>query len=164
MAGSETVLALAFIGAVCLNFAEVLGRYVFGRSLMGADEVQVYIMVAMTFLGAALVAWHGMHLRMDVLALKLPAAVRRILRAAELALVATLSSVALLYSSRYVALMHAVDERSNNAGIPLWLIHSLVAAGFAALLIVSLVRGAQLMRSSRLAGAQDAAEGERAGS
>jgi TRAP-type C4-dicarboxylate transport system permease small subunit len=164
VAASETVLALAFIGAVCLNFAEVLGRYVFGHSLMGADEVQVYIMIAMTFLGAAVVAWRDTHLRMDVLALKLPAGVRRILRAAELALVATLSGLALVYSSRYVALMHAVDERSNNAGIPLWLVHSLVAAGFAALLIVSLVRGTQLARSWRSAGVQHAAEGERDGS
>ena len=63
----ELVLALAFIFAILLNFANVCGRYVLGYSLLGADEVQVFIMVAMTFVGAAVVTRRNMHLRMDVL-------------------------------------------------------------------------------------------------
>ena len=51
----ELVLAFAFILAVLLNFANVVGRYLFGLSLLGSDEVQVFIMVGMTFLGAAVV-------------------------------------------------------------------------------------------------------------
>ena len=51
----EVALALAFIFAVLLNFANVVGRYLLGLSLLGADEVQIFIMVAMTFLGAAVV-------------------------------------------------------------------------------------------------------------
>jgi TRAP-type C4-dicarboxylate transport system permease small subunit len=51
----ELILALAFILAVLLNFTNVVGRYLFGLSLLGSDEVQVFIMVGMTFLGAAVV-------------------------------------------------------------------------------------------------------------
>lgn len=144
--GIETVLALAFIGAVCLNFAEVLGRYLFGHSIMGADEVQIYVMVAMTFMGAALVCWREMHLRMDVLTLKLPAPVRQALRAAELLLLAGLAGFALVHSSRYVLQMHAVGATSSNAGLPLWIPHTLVAAGFALLLVVSLLQATRLVR------------------
>jgi len=35
----EVTLALAFIFAVLLNFANVVGRYLLGLSLLGADEV-----------------------------------------------------------------------------------------------------------------------------
>src|ERR1041384_7606431 len=48
----ELVLAMAFIAAVLLNFTNVVGRYLFGISLLGSDEVQVFIMVGATFLGA----------------------------------------------------------------------------------------------------------------
>ena len=44
----EVTLALAFIFAVLLNFTNVLGRYLFGISLLGADEVQIFIMIGMT--------------------------------------------------------------------------------------------------------------------
>ena len=58
----ERVLAYAFIGAVALNFINVVGRYGFGRTILSADELQIFIMVFMTFLGAAVVAWRDQHL------------------------------------------------------------------------------------------------------
>ncbi len=68
----ELALALAFIVAVLLNFGNVVGRYVFGVSLLASDEVQVFIMVAMTFLGAVVVTRRNEHLRMDVLVQFMP--------------------------------------------------------------------------------------------
>ena len=82
MLAVERILALAFIFAVCLNFANVVGRYVFGYSISGADEIQIYIMVWMAFLGAAVVAWRREHLRMDVLVKMLPSKGQRILEMA----------------------------------------------------------------------------------
>ena len=60
-------LSVAFVFAVCLNFVDVIGRYVFARTLAWGGEVQIYIMIAMAFLGAAVVNWRGAHLRMDIL-------------------------------------------------------------------------------------------------
>src|ERR1700750_1481830 len=77
------VLALAFLVAVLLNFTNVVGRYLFGLSLLGSDEVQVFIMVAMTFLGAAVVTQRNAHLRMDVLVRFFPPFVRLLLRILE---------------------------------------------------------------------------------
>src|ERR1700730_9534666 len=76
----ELVLAFAFMVAVLLNFTNVVGRYLFGLSLLGSDEVQVFIMVAMTFLGAVVVTRRDEHLRMDVLAQRAPEGVRLVLR------------------------------------------------------------------------------------
>ena len=53
----ERALALALIAGVSLNFANVVDRYLLGGTILGADEIQVFIMVWMTFLAAGVVAW-----------------------------------------------------------------------------------------------------------
>ena len=50
----------------------MVGRYLFGLSFLGSDEVQIFIMIGMTFLGAVVVSRRNMHLRMDVLVRYLP--------------------------------------------------------------------------------------------
>jgi TRAP-type transport system small permease protein len=97
----EVTLALAFIFAVLLNFANVVGRYLLGLSLLGADEVQIFLMVAMTFLGASVVTRRNLHLRMDVLVRFLPAPVRVALRIAEQVLLAALAGFVLTQSYFY---------------------------------------------------------------
>jgi TRAP-type C4-dicarboxylate transport system permease small subunit len=52
----EHVLVLAFVFAVDLNLLNVIGRYGMGFSILRADEVQIYVMVCVTFLGASLFA------------------------------------------------------------------------------------------------------------
>src|SRR3981189_2918740 len=79
----ELALAVAFIFAVLLNFANVIGRYLLGISLIGSDEVQIFIMVGMTFLGAAVVTRRNLHLRMDVLVRFLPTPIQILLRILE---------------------------------------------------------------------------------
>jgi len=142
----ERVLALAFIFAVGLNFANVIGRYVLDRSLLGADEVQIYIMVCMAFLGAAVVAWRKQHLRMDVLLQYFPGRLRRLLRAAEAVLVAVLAGFVLFHSSSYAWQMLTLDRKSDNASIPMWIPHSAVALGFGLIALIALWRGAQWIR------------------
>src|SRR5689334_3139898 len=97
----ELALALAFILAVLLNFANVIGRYLFGISLLGSDEVQVFIMVAMTFLGAAVVTRRGEHLRMDVLVRFMPETLQFLLRIAEQILLLVLAGFVLSQSYFY---------------------------------------------------------------
>ena len=144
----ERALALAFVLAVCLNFANVIGRYVLDRSLLGADEVQIYIMVGMAFLGAAVVAWRKQHLRMDVLVQYFPGWLQRLLRAAETLLVAVLAGFVLVHSASYAWQMLALDRKSDNAGIPMWIPHSAVALGFGLIALVALWRGIQSARGN----------------
>ena len=139
MTAIERILALAFIGAVCLNFANVVGRYGFGRSIGGADEVQIYIMVFMTFLGAAVVSWRRQHLRMDVLVRFLPGRAQTALRFCELALIVILGSFVVVQSWRYAAQMFALGRTSDVGDIPMWIPHGAVTLGFA-LILISAVR------------------------
>jgi TRAP-type C4-dicarboxylate transport system permease small subunit len=147
----EYVLALAFIFAVCLNFANVVGRYGFGRVLMGSDEVEVYIMIAMTFVGAAVVTWRRRHLRMDVLVQQFPAPLRAALRAAELLLLAVIVVFVTVESTLYTARMYGLGMKSNTAEIPLWIPHGVVAFGFAVIALITLWRVALALRSGAAA-------------
>lgn len=138
--GIEIILALALIGAVLLNFVNVIGRYGFGTGFYAADELQTYIMVYIAFLGAALASWRGVHLRMDVLAQRLPATMRRILSAAELALVMLLGGLVTWVAWQYVDQMHALGARSQTAQIPMWIPHTALVLGFGLMVLLAVLR------------------------
>lgn len=136
----ELTLALLFIVAVMLNFTNVVGRYLFGISLLGSDEVQVFIMVGMTFLGAVVVTQRNQHLRMDVLVGFMPAPVRTLLRIAEQLLLAVLAGFVLMQSYFYARQMLRIGRSSDMAGVPMWIPHGVVALGFGLILIIALSR------------------------
>ena len=115
----------------------MLGRYALGRTITGADEMQTYALVWIAFLGAGIVAWHGEHLRMDVLSRAWPEPVQRALRMLEALLVVLLAGFALVQSVRYVASMLRLEAASPMAQIPMWLPHSGVAVGLALLVLVA---------------------------
>ena len=58
-------------------------RYGFNHAITGADELQIYLMVAMAFLGAVVAHIRRRHLRMDVLTRHFPPAVARWLNGIE---------------------------------------------------------------------------------
>ena len=134
----ELALAYAFILAVALNFANVIGRYGFGRSILWADELQIFIMIAFTFLGVVVVTWRRQHLRMDVLANMLPAPLRKLLRVIELVLMLVICSFVLVQSQDYTQRMYGIGRTSDTAGIPMWIPHGSLAIGFFLVVLVCL--------------------------
>jgi TRAP-type transport system small permease protein len=143
----ELALAVAFIGAVCLNFANVIGRYLVGQSIFGADEIQVFVLVWMAFLGAAIVAWRRQVLRMDVLARRFPPPVRALLEGAELLVVAMLAAFVCVRSSLYAAQVFSFGQVSDLAEIPMWIPHGAVAVGFGLIALISIFRLIALVAS-----------------
>lgn len=136
----ERLLALALIGAVLLNFVNVVGRYGFGTSFFAADELQTYSMVYMAFLGAAVATWRGLHLRMDVLLQRLPERAKLVLGLIELVLVIVLGSLVTYVAWRYVGRMYALGARSQTAQIPMWIPHIAIAAGFGLMVLVAIIK------------------------
>ena len=87
---------LTVVRAVCIVQATalfiivvlaVIGRYVFGRSLTWTEEVPRYLLIWISFLGAAACVARREHVGFDVLFNALPARVRRVLGAAIGALI-----------------------------------------------------------------------------
>jgi TRAP-type C4-dicarboxylate transport system permease small subunit len=136
----ELVLAVAFILAVLLNFANVVGRYLFNFSLLGSDEVEVFVMVGMTFLGAVVVTRRNEHLRMDVLVRFMPVPVRLALRIAEQLLLIALAGFVLSQSYFYASQMLRLGRTSDMARVPMWIPHGSVALGFALILLIAVWR------------------------
>ena len=142
----ELALALCFIFAVLLNFANVVGRYLLGISLIGSDEVQIYIMIGMTFLGAAVVTRRNMHLRMDVLVRFFPTFIQALLRILEQLLLIALAGFVLTQSFFYARQMLRFGRLSDMAGIPMWIPHGTVALGFGLILVVAICRLVHMAR------------------
>jgi TRAP-type C4-dicarboxylate transport system permease small subunit len=136
----ERLLALALIGAVLLNFVNVVGRYGFGVGFFAADELQTYSMVYMAFLGAALASWRGLHLRMDVLLQRLPPRLREVLSIVELLMVIILGTLVTWVASQYVGQMYALGALSQTAQIPMWIPHAAIGAGFGLMVVVGLLQ------------------------
>jgi TRAP-type transport system small permease protein len=143
----ERVLALAFLVAVCLNFLNVIGRYLLGYTPSGSDEIQIYIMVWMAFVGAAVVTWREQHLRMDVLVARLPKNLRLLLRGLELAVFLLIAAFVTLQSYFYAMRMLRLGATSDLAQIPMWIPHSAVIVGFALMVLIVLRRGVGLLRT-----------------
>ena len=145
-AALEKLLGAALIVAVLYNFVNVVGRYIVGQTFISADEVQIYIMVYIAFLGAAVATWRRLHLRMDVLVHRLPPRAQRVLGVVELALIVVLAGFVLYVSTEYVKQMAGLDARSQNAGIPMWIPHSAIVLGFGLIAVLSVLQIVQLFR------------------
>jgi TRAP-type C4-dicarboxylate transport system permease small subunit len=129
----ETVLAFALIAAVAMNVVNVIGRYFFGSSMSGVDELQIYLLMALAFFGTVVATIRGQHLRMDVLTRYFPNAVNRALRALEAVGAVVLCGFVCFVSSSYAVRMAQIGTVSENAHIPMWIPHGVVALAFAAL-------------------------------
>jgi TRAP-type transport system small permease protein len=140
---TERALGLALIVAIALNFVNVVGRYLTGFTLTGADEIEVYILIWIAFLGAAVVSWRRQHLRMDVLLGALPASVRAAVAVLETCVLAAVTLFVAFQSYRYVEKIYALGAVSDIAGVPTWLPHSAVVVGFGAMALIVLIRIAQ---------------------
>ncbi len=148
----ELLLALAFIFAVLVNFVNVVGRYGFGWTLNWGDEVQIYIMIWMAFLGAVVASWRHMHLRMDILFKKFARPVQFLVRLAELATLVVLCGLMLYQSGRYAYEMFDLDRRSDVAQIPMWIPNSGVAIGFG---LIALIAALRLVRQLKTGAVED---------
>jgi TRAP-type C4-dicarboxylate transport system permease small subunit len=150
----ELVLAVGLLVGITLNVVNVIGRYLAGYALNGVDEVEIYILIWIAFLGAALVTWRGTHLRMDVLIMACPPAVRWVVRLFEMAVMFAVSAFVAWQSFAYVERIYALGAVSDIAHIPTWIPHSAIAISFAAIALIVLVRGLQ-----RITGVEIPADG-----
>jgi C4-dicarboxylate transporter DctQ subunit len=136
----ESVLAAALLAAVVINVVNVVARYVFDRSIDGVDELQIYLLATLAFFGSVVASIRRQHLRMDVLTRWFPVGLRKALDALEAVAAAVLCGFVCWISTQYTLRMHAIGSHSENAHIPMWIPHSIVALAFAALTIVSVIQ------------------------
>lgn len=145
---ARRALGILLIAMVLLNVANALSRYVLGQAIEGSDELLVFGMVWVVFLGAVFVTLDRRHLSFDVVSQALPPRLRAVVGVAgDLIMILLLGFVA-LQSLDVVGRLASLGQRSMAAAIPTFIPHSAILLGFglsALILLVALPkRGAAL--------------------
>ena len=128
--GMDRLLGLVLCAIVVLNFISATLRYIAGRAILGADEVQVYAVVWLVFVGGAIVSWRRAHLRMDVLTASLRGRAARLRDLLENLLALAVCGAMSWVSLQFVLQIHGLGQHSDGAGIPMWIPHAAVLVGF----------------------------------
>lgn len=145
------LLGTLMLTAVAINFANVIGRYVFASPIFWAEEAMVFLQVWCVFVAAALITEAGNHLRMEALESLVPAPVRRALAIGAAALMAACSFTIAAVSSRMIVSMIENDQRSIVLEMPMALPYAALPFGFT---LVALVALRELWRLARRRGAE----------
>ncbi len=129
------VIGTLVLFSIALNFANVIGRYVFLSPIIWAEEVMIFIMVWCVFIGAILVSWDGQHLKMDLLSAKLKPPFKQIINAFALAVFVIVCGFVVAQSYKAVTLFGRLGQESTVAGIPMVIPHSALLIGFVLMII-----------------------------
>lgn len=128
------------LAGVAISFANVVARYAFGRAIFWAEEVLVFIAIWGVFIGMAAATYERAHLSMDLFSAHLAGRTRRAVDAAMVATLLAVCGFMLAQSWQVVALFWASGAVSVSAGVPKWIPHAAVPAGFALTALAVLVR------------------------
>ena len=97
VAANRALLGLMMLAMTALVFTNVVTRYGFGFSIAWVEEVSLYLMVWIAYLGAGLAMREGRHVAIEAFQDRLPArAVPRVRAAIGLAVLAFLACLAVL--------------------------------------------------------------------
>jgi TRAP-type C4-dicarboxylate transport system permease small subunit len=153
LAVTRALAAIFLISSVAINFANIIGRYVFSVSIPWAEEIMLFLMVGCVFTGCCAVAWEGRQIRMDVIIGMLPAKLRDFFNLlSELVLIATAAAVT-AFAWPVITDLAAFDERSQAANFPLVIPQAMIPIVYSLMALLVAVR---LMHRPRRAGGGDA--------
>lgn len=140
MRACRVVIGILLAASVALNLANIVGRYALHHPLIGAEELMVFLMVGFVFIGAAVVAYEGRHIKMDIMLDLLPPKMQRGFRMAveicAMAVAATLIWLAVPVVQR----LFMFDERSTAANFPLWIPQAMIPLGLGLLIVGTIAR------------------------
>ena len=136
----KAIVGVLILAGIAVNFANVIGRYVFLQPVIWADETMVYIMVWTVFMGAVLVSFEGQHLKMDFFSIMLPSPWKEIVNG-----IATVSFLAVCVfvvpqTWTVVKLVWNFGQRSVVAEIPMVIPHSALLLGFVLMFLAVALR------------------------
>ena len=144
--------ALAFTSA--LLFANVALRYLFNAPLNWAEELTLYLMVWIVFVGGSVAVRTRGHIAIDLLPLLLAPQHRRRL-AIGVALVALVFfAVFFWYSLQHVLRVRSIDQRTPVMQAPMWLTYLAMPVGSALMALRTLQGMVGLLRAPAAGGSR----------
>ena len=134
------VMGSLMLAGVAICFANVVSRYVFGHAFFWAEEVMVFLTIWGVFIGVAAAAYDRAHLKMDLFSQSLKGRTARVLNAAAALTLLACCGFMLVQSWQVVQLFYQGGVVSVSAGVPKWMAHAALPAGFALTALAVLVR------------------------
>lgn len=127
----EAVMLAAGVLLMAANtIANVIGRFVFGRSIYYTDELNSILIVLITFAGISYAARHGRHIRMSAIFDTLPPRGRK----AMMVVIALVTAVFMFglcwYATGYVITTARQGRVMSALQIPVWWMYAWVPFGF----------------------------------
>jgi len=141
---ARMALGLLLIAMVLLNVANALSRYLLGQAIEGSDELLVFGMVWVVFVGSAFATADRRHLSFDVVSRSLPPRVGRLVQLSGTLITILVLGFVVIQSLDVVVRLAALGQRSMAAAIPTYIPHSAILVGFglsALILLAELLRG-----------------------
>jgi len=136
----RVIAGTLLILSVTLNFANVVGRYVFNASIYWAEEVMLFLMVGCVFLGNGVVAWSGRQIRMDVIVSMMPAKVRDAMYLFSELLFIAVAMAIVVFAMPVMRDLWAFDQRSQSAEVPLVYPQALIPIGLSLMVLLTMAR------------------------
>jgi TRAP-type C4-dicarboxylate transport system permease small subunit len=132
----RALLGFLILFGVVLNFANVVGRYVFLRPIIWAEEILIFVMVWCVLLGASLVSWEGRHLRMEVVYSFFPEWFKRWVNLFITISFLGIGVFVVIQSAEFVALVTRTDQKSVVAEIPMIIPYSAIPISFGLMVLL----------------------------
>lgn len=118
------VASLALVGLIALTFVGVIMRYIFNAPFAWQEEVQLMLIVWVTFLGGRYAFVTGSHCAIDVLVDLFPKKVQRYFDLVIMAIVVIVLSYTGWQCSKYILQMHNTGRVTNMLHIPYSVIYA----------------------------------------
>jgi TRAP-type C4-dicarboxylate transport system permease small subunit len=125
---------------VAISFANVISRYVFGYALFWAEETLVFLAIWGVFIGVAAAAYDRAHLNMDFFSDAFRGGLSAFLNLGMTVTLLACCIFMVLQSWQVVSLFYQSGVVSVSAGVPKWIPHAALLAGFALSAVAVLLR------------------------
>lgn len=138
------VAGLCMLAAIGINFANVVGRYIFNAPIFWAEEAMIFLIIWCVFLAFVSITATSEHLKMDILSTSLSKPVAGALNQFGLALGVVVMMFLSWQSFQAIAKLWRFDMRSIALEISMVIPHAAVITGFtlsAFAALILLIRG-----------------------
>lgn len=126
--------------SVALNLANVIGRYALHAPIEGAEEVMLFFMVGIVFVGASIVSWEGGHIRMDIIVAMMPESVQRAIGIVSDTAMCAVCVIVIWLGFPVILQLAMFNERSQAANVPLAIPESLIPIGLFLVIVSTILR------------------------
>ena len=139
----RAAIGFILLVAIAINFANIVGRYVFLAPLPWAEEILSFLVIWGVALGASAVTYDRRHLVMDLFSASFPPRPRIFFELLTTLALIGFCGFACIQAWKIVAIMARNGQVSITAGVPMTIPYAAFVAGFGLITAAAVVEAIQ---------------------